>query len=741
MNNLLQLKGQFQHNKARQPGPVELPVWGHVTSDKLRSLRNDLSSLLGYWRRENVPFNPLISVYYGRVVAKANRIRRLLGGAKPASESIVGAKFIGDEFNPKHVITHCVDFKIIEDTIELLDKCAAVVDLEFEGYITPDKMKKVNTEGLKTACGGLTKTAFAQSIRDACYVERFGAEPTTESVSGETIVTLYDTGYKSVVGFMHDLGFTIEPDRVLGNAVRLYPNEYKSLVGRYPYLVSMVVKDLNDMNPDDFPTEPLEVTKIPSPGSEPVIGVIDTPFCEDTYFSGWVESHDEPLLEMLELTDDTIEPLDRLHGTAVTSLIVDGPSINPALNDGCGRFRVRHFGVAKRGRFSSFAVMRSIDRIVRDNRDIKVWNISLGSMLPINRNFISPEGAVLDYLQSEFEDIVFVVAGTNQIDGKPEKIGAPADSINSIVVNATAFDGGVATYSRKGPVLSFFKKPDVCCVGGDVYKGMHVCTPTGESWGSGTSYAAPWITRKMAYLMQVMNLSREVAKALIIDSAAGWDFDDNPYMGYGRVPVRIEDILGSANDEIQFAITGTSDDYETYNYNIPVPIYKGSHPYVARATLCYFPSCDRRQGVDYTSTEMDLHFGRINNKGQIQALNKNRQGEKGALLYEGEARRLYRKWDNVKHIGEEFKPNTRSRTTYDTGMWGLKIRTTERGDEKLGRGLKFGIIVTLKEIKGVNRINEFIQQCSLRGWLVTKIDVQNRVDIYNAAEVDIDFDE
>ncbi|MBZ5796632.1 hypothetical protein K8353_41935, partial [Burkholderia contaminans] len=35
---------------------------------------------------------------------------------------------------------------------------------------------------------------------------------------------------------------------------------------------------------------------------------------------------------------------DYKHGTAVTSLIVDGANLNPNLDDGCGNFRVRHFG-------------------------------------------------------------------------------------------------------------------------------------------------------------------------------------------------------------------------------------------------------------------------------------------------------------------------------------------------------------------------------------------------------------
>ena len=738
MNEILQLKGQFQHNRAPQPGPVELPANGTVTSDKLRSLANDLREMEKYWHARHVPFDPLISVYYRTVVAKSNRIRKLLSGTKSAAASVVGAKFVGDEYSPKHVITHCVDMGTIEATIVLLGRCASILDSDYGGSMDHAKLKAFNKKGLRRSIKDLSKTAFAQCMRDAFYVERFGVENSPEGIDGETVVTLYDTGYDDVIGFMHDLGFSITPDRVLGNAIRLSPEEYSSLVDQYPYLVSMAVRDLNQMPAEEYPVVEVGMASIPEPGSEPVIGVIDTAFDDRVYFSSWVETPDSPYV----LKPEDIEPQDRKHGTAVSSLIVDGPHINPSLDDGCGRFRVRHFGVAKATRFSSFAIMRSVRGIVKANRDIKVWNISLGSPIAVTRNFISPEAAILDELQSEFDDIVFVVAGTNRPypDG-PEKIGAPADSINSVVVNATAFDGSTASYSRRGPVLSFFKKPDVCCVGGDTDAGMHICTPTGEAWASGTSFAAPWISRKMAYLMQVMNLPREVAKALIIDSATGWQFEDNPYMGYGRVPQRITDILGSANDEIRFILTGSSEDYETYNYGIPIPINKGGHPYVARATMCYFPKCDRRQGVDYTSTEMDLHFGRINDKGRIQALNKNPQGEPGEYTYEGEARKFYRKWDNIKHIGEVLKEGTRSRKAYSTGMWGIKIRTTERDDKKNGRGMNFGVVVTLKEINGVNRIDDFIQQCSLRGWIVTRIDIENRINIYNAAEVDIDFDD
>ncbi|MGL5085731.1 MAG: S8 family peptidase, partial [Clostridium sp.] len=84
---------------------------------------------------------------------------------------------------------------------------------------------------------------------------------------------------------------------------------------------------------------------------------------------------------------------------------------------------------------------------------------------------------------------------------------------------------------------------------------------------------------------------------------------------------------------------------------------------------------------------------------------------------------------------------TRAKKVYETGLWGIGIRTKERLEEKYGDGLKFGLVITLKEINGVNRIDEFIQQCSLRGWLVNRIDVDNRINIYNLAEEEIEFDD
>lgn len=196
-------------------------------------------------------------------------------------------------------------------------------------------------------------------------------------------------------------------------------------------------------------------------------------------------------------------------------------------------------------------------------------------------------------------------------------------------------------------------------------------------------------------------------------------------------------------------ISGTSEKFDTYNYNLPVPVEKQKHPFVSKATLCYFPKCSRNQGIDYTNIEMDIQFGRLEKtpKGGIKivTINDNIQyNDLNLPMPEKTARRLYRKWDNIKHIRENIetqKGNKRkAKSKKQEGLWGISIKTSERLNLKESNNLKFGLVITLKEINGVNRIQEFIQQCSAKGWIVNKINVENQIDIYNKAQEELKFE-
>lgn len=758
MNNILQLKGRFeQRPNPSRPGSAILPKGKSVLSAHVRALQGQLDSILKYWTTHKEISGALVSVHYRHVVAKSNRLRILLAerGKSPV-DSIRGAKFVWEEDGAgkevqKHVFTHYISLQALVKAIGLLQNTADVIDEGYNGEITSSDTETIAGTKEFLFQEVVHKTAFLSVILDCHYVESFNIDRVDESIVEESIVTIYKTGVETKA-LLAKFGINIYDDRIIDETtLRLNRDEIQILLNEASYLIAMNVVDLSQLAKEDVifndevnATAPAPI--IPPPGNEPIVGVIDTQFNTEVYFSDWVEYRN-----MLD-PNIPLEDKDFHHGTEVTSIIVDGPKGNPDLDDGCGRFRVRHFGVATNGPFSSFAILRLIRSIVAANRDIKVWNLSLGSTKEINPSFISPEAAELDKIQSEY-DVLFVVAGTNRPRGetKPNmKIGAPADSLNSLVVNSVAFDGKTASYTRVGPVLSFFHKPDISYYGGDgpqYFDRIAVCRDsTGAIYSSGTSLAAPWITRKMAYLIHVMGLNREVAKALLIDAAAGWNRKDDPSnsIGYGIVPIHISDIIHSKDEEIRFILSGIADEYETYTYNLPVPVIRNAHPFYARATLVYFPRCDRNQGVDYTSTEMDIHFGRINPaKGNptIVSINDNVQAEEGLrVIYEENARKQYRKWDNVKHISDVIKSRAVPRKAYESGLWGLSIKTKERMQPRGKKSLPFGVVVTLKEMNGVNRIEDFKRLCMARGWLVSSLDVQNQVDIYQCAEEEITFE-
>ena len=70
----------------------------------------------------------------------------------------------------------------------------------------------------------------------------------------------------------------------------------------------------------------------------------------------------------------------------------------------------------------------------------------------------------------------------------------------------------------------------------------------------------------------------------------------------------------------------------------------------------------------------------------------------------------------------------------------MSIKTKERLTNRKKDRLPFGVVVTLKEMNGVNRIDDFIKLCMARGWLVNQLDVHNQLDIYAKSEEDVIFD-
>lgn len=747
MNNLLRVKLKFTPEK-RTNGFSDRNFTSDRYADieKIDELIDSLNSVKAYYKTQTPLLkHALIDIRYNDIIAKSNRVRELLKGRKAPDNTIVGARFSDAEPGfENHIITHYVEFFTIDSTIQKLNFAKRFLAERLEGRADKKNFNKpkaiVSYDGYE-----YKETKIRDIIIDCSVIERFDVPGVPEvDVKESMLVTFYQTELR-ISDVLEKIGLNEPRYRYSlygDSSITVDAATFNKIRETIPYLISMVATDISTLQPlEKQENRRRDSRNIPKPTTEPTIGVIDTLFDESVYFSEWVEY--EEVLDFFEHTQKKAS--DYEHGTEVTSLIVDGPALNPTLDDGCGRFKVKHFAVCC-DRISPSRLMRKIIKIVDDNPQIHVWNLSLGTEEEVSKNFVSFDASILDEIQSS-KNVIFVIAGTN--DNTPQagirkRIGSPADSLNSIVVNSVKRNNKPCSYSRKGQVLSFFNKPDVSYYGGDVGERIAVYSPKGTLQEKGTSFAAPWISRKLCYLIDVMGLPREVAKALIIDAAAGWEYKQGAYknkdlIGYGVVPIKINDILSCDNSEIRFVIYETSKSYKTANYAIPVPKDKeDKYPYIARATLCYFPKCQREQGVDYTDRELSLKFGKVGSKGTIEDINKNVQDDNDGHANERKSRQEFRKWENTKFVSSLFH-NNRALKSFDDKLWGFCVTSKERRSQPLKEELNFGAVVTLREIKGVNRIEEFKHACLLRGYIVTKLEVHNQIEIYETSQEEVVF--
>lgn len=749
MNPLLQVKLRFsKESNTQRPNGRNLRSAAETSVEAIDSLSEDLRAVLRYYRSTpKILKDILVDVHYNDIIAKSNRIQEVLKPSrKSTNDCIVGARFSNaPEGEENHIITYYVSQDTIERTLVELDCARRFLVQRLNGKATATNFKESDKTIVYDGFG-LSKKKMRGIIIDCSVIESFSVPQISSIPSSDTfLVTFYKTELQ-LANILEKLG--VDDARFFysfygDDTISLTRDLLDILEGKIPYLISMISSDFSKVTLDEIDgVQEKEEIEIPKPQNEPIIGVIDTLFDESVYFNSWVEN-----IDYLEDFEQLLyKDAKREHGTEVTSILVDGPRMNPWLDDGCGRFRVRHFGVCE-DKISTARLVRKIREIVDRNPDIHVWNISLGTEDEVSKNFISYDAAVLDDLQAK-KNILFVISGTN--DDREERsgilrIGSPADSLNSIVVNSVRRDGRPVSYLRKGNVLSFFNKPDISYYGGDYDDRIIAYSPKGAEPVYGTSFAAPWISRKLCYLIDIVGLPREVAKALLIDSAAGWDykqlnFKNKDIMGYGIVPISISDILQTESDEIRFVVYGSSESYRTANYAIPVPRDDdGKFPFIARASLCYFPECTRSQGVDYTNRELSLKFGRINAKGSIDDINDNVQDDEGAHVDERQSRREFRKWENTKFISKLLGKN-RAIKSYDDRAWGITITSKERLSTRTGARLNFGAVITLREINGINRIQEFVRACTFRGWIVNEVNIQNQIEVYNVSQEEIRFD-
>ena len=739
MNNCYKISNTLTPESFNQNPKPSFNNSTRINSSDILVLINNLNSIIDFWANNQKYFKGgLVQINFKSLLSKSKRLEKLCSRIDMA---LVGAHFIKESNAIKHAMVYY--FSSIKDIEAFRNKFVDAnkyINAHFAGFIDKAKSLQINGGDLYGNGAEWNISFFLEIGR----IESFSIPKPDLEPQEMSMVHFYlnpDEVFKA-------LGINVlAGGKYNDRTILLRKDDLEKILGEAPYFVASGVKERFNQ-----PVEPydaladVEPPTLPNASNEPIVGVIDTAFNTNCYLAeqGWVDYHDlrEPLFR-----DESSES--KSHGTGVSSLIVCGDRINEELGlyDGCGLFRVRHFAVANKENNSTLEIMKNIAEIVRNNKDIKVWNLSLGTETEVNKNYISPVAALLDELQAE-NDIIFIVAGTNNKDLKydPEKyrIGSPADSVNSLVVNSVQFKTNEpASYSRSGPVLDFFIKPDVAYYGGDINQKIRYYNGFRIVESSGTSFAAPLVARKLAYLIYKVGLSKEAAKALIIDAASNWDDQKNTKkIGRGIVPVNIQNILKCPDDEIRFVYSGTVLDYNSFDNSLPMPLnQKNKSPFVGRAVMCYSTTCSPDSGVDYTDREVDIKFGPVVS-GKIKPIKPDFQYEDNSYINEAEARKVFSKWDNVKRIKEPTKSFYKDRDVKDSGKWGFKFVTTYRNVNLKAEDkykFTFGVVVTLKSVDGKNRSLEFLKLVQGSTWRIEVINI-DEIEVFNETiSEDIDF--
>lgn len=307
---------------------------------------------------------------------------------------------------------------------------------------------------------------------------------------------------------------------------------------------------------------------------------------------------------------DHLKPnqVDAVHGSTVAALAIagqgiNGPDIAPE-RDGCDVYDLAVYPkLPFNFVYSGFAdFLEEVEQGIReakDNHGVRIFNMSINSINPVQRHSYSTLAARLDAIADRHGVLIVNSAGNlKPADARtpwhaaprdtlayfaartvPETICQPTESVRSLSVAALNCPGGPqlpdtpARYSRRGPGLQVGIKPDLVHYGGsaplvaDQPTGLLSLKPDGTAGHvCGTSYAAPIAARTLAELDQSTSgyLAPRTLRALTIHHAdtpapmtkRGLKDLARQFTGFGRPPAAAE-MLETPDHRITMVFQGS----------------------------------------------------------------------------------------------------------------------------------------------------------------------------------------
>lgn len=371
--------------------------------------------------------------------------------------------------------------------------------------------------------------------------------------------------------------------------------------------------------------------------SYPIVGLLDSGVENIAHLAPWKIGGYSNYID---------EVLDKKHGTFVAGILTYGDELicnNSSRHNKCKIFDAAVIGDEDLGGTDEDALSDNIREIVEiHGKDIKIWNLSLGSKKEASLNYFSDFAHFLDKIQQSHNIIIVKSAGNceNYKKGMSQsRITESGDSVLSVVVGSIAHTKSstdiahvntLSPFSRIGPGPQGIIKPDVVHYGGNsglnsegytINSGVYSFDTNGQLTDMiGTSFAAPRISALIANLNNTIggNFNELLLKTLTIHSAKHPDAINGPInealnkYGFG-FPLSVDDIVYNDDNEITLILQETlpkKQYIEILDFPFPEQLVNGNF-YTGEITLTLLcqPILDDSEIIEYIQSHVDVKFG------------------------------------------------------------------------------------------------------------------------------------
>ena len=356
----------------------------------------------------------------------------------------------------------------------------------------------------------------------------------------------------------------------------------------------------------------------------PTVGLLDSGVAAIEHLQPWLVSDED---NVADLSDNDIV---RRHGTAVASVINYGDFLENINMTGCGPCKIQSCIVNTetcKATIMENELVMYIQQAINAHPEIKIWNLSQGTTIPIKDNRYSDFGIALDSLQKNNNVLICKSAG-NDISCTPLRITEGADSVLSLVVGSIAHkkttekdadENDRSPFSRIGPGVENVVKPDLVHYGGNIDSHLSLLSEWGRQYNcySGTSFSTPRITSLAANLQQKIGgeCNPLLIKALLVHYSnypshlAKTESELRKEMGFG-LPCLINDMLVNDENECTMVFIHTLDkghDIVSLDFPYPTQLVDGDK-FIGDITLTMAvnPVLNASQGSEYCQSQVDI---------------------------------------------------------------------------------------------------------------------------------------